>query len=257
LILAALRSAAAFLGIAWRRAWLAMLLAAAASAAALATRGRPDGGLWLAAVAVAVIVASGALWRLGLERAGTGPGGLQAGRVELRLIAVTGLSVVFLMVLATLAFVVLLAFAYAAAASGRGFVASDIATWAPAVDSRGQVVVTAVAGLCALGLAWASARISLAAPATIVRDRVQVLATWPITRGQAWRLLGANLIVTAVPALAIAGLLQTSASRASLALPAQAAAGLVFAGLWLPLVIGLMTWFYRRLDADGKPRAAA
>ncbi len=256
MILAALRSAASFLGLAWRRAWLAMVLTAAASEAALATRGQPAGGVWLATVAAAVIVASGALWRLGLERSGTGPGGLQAGRVELRLIAVTGLSVLFLMVLATLALFVLIAFAYAAASAGRGFVASDIATWAPAVDGRGQVVVTAVAGLCALGLAWASARISLAAPATIVRDRVQVLASWPLTRGQAWRLLTANLIVTVVPALAIAGLLAIAVDG-GIALPARGAAALIFSGLWLPSVIGLMTYFYRRLDPAGNERATA
>ncbi len=251
MILAALRSAVSFMAPAWGRAWLAMILTGAAAAQALATHGAPDGGAWLGLTTAAVIVASGALWRLGLERSGTGPGGLQAGPVELRLVAVTGLSVVFLMVLATLAFVVLLAFAYAAAASGRGFVASDIATWAPAVDARGQVVVTAVAGLCALALAWASARISLAAPATVMRGRVQVLATWPITRGQAWRLLAANIVVSAIPGLAIAGLLEISAVRTGLATPVRLAAGLIFSGLWLPAVIGLMTGFYRRLEPAG------
>jgi hypothetical protein len=244
-ILSALRSAALFLGLAWRRAWLAMLLTGAAAEQWLARRSGADAGLWLCMTALAAVVACGALWRLGLARAGTGPGGLQAGRVEFRLIAVTLLSVLFMMILGTLALFVLIAFAYAAASAGRGFVSSDIATWAAAVDGRGRVVVTVVAAVCGLALAWASARISMAAPATITRNRVQVLATWPITRGQAWRIMLANLILIALPALLIVAVLRSAADPGFLA---RSAAALIMTGLWLPLSIGLMTYFYRRLE---------
>jgi hypothetical protein len=247
-ILSALRSAALFLGLAWKRAWLAMLLTGAAAEQWLARRGGADAGLWLALTALAAVVACGALWRLGLQRSGTGPGGLQAGRIEFRLVAVTLLSVLFMMILATLALFLLIAFAYAAASAGRGFVSSDIATWARAVDGRGRVVVTVVAGVCVLALAWASARISMAAPATITRGRVQVLASWPLTRGQAWRILAANLVLVAVPALLIGGIFGSAASPG---LVARSAAALIVTGLWLPLAIGLMTYFYRRLEPAG------
>jgi hypothetical protein len=257
LILDALRFAASFLGLAWRRAWLAMILTAAAAGQSLAATGHPDALLWRTLTAAGVLVASGALWRLGLDRSGAGPGGLQAGRVELRLIAVTALSVLFMMVLATLAFIVLIAFAYAAAASGHGFVASDIATWAPAVDGRGQVVVTAVAAVCLMALVWALARISLAAPATVVREQVQVLASWPITRGQSLRLLAASLIVSVVPGLLIIAPLAASGIHAAPSLAARSVAALAFSGVWLPAMIGLMAYFYRRLDPGHTANACA
>ncbi|HEY2047792.1 MAG TPA: hypothetical protein VGH03_00495 [Caulobacteraceae bacterium] len=257
LISGAPRAAIAFLPLAWRRAWLAMLLAALTMTLVFAFGGGRSAGLCLAAAAVAVIVEWGALWRLSLGAGRLGFGGLQMGWVEIRLAATTVLSFLFMLILALLAFVVLLAFAYAAAASGHGFVSSNISTWARAVEDRGRVVVLAVALVCALGLLWAFGRISLAAPASVRRGRVQVLASWPLTRGRVWSIAAASVIVLAIPTVLVIGLARIGVLAGPVgATPASLAAAFVAAGLWLPLNVGLVTYLYSRVEfAGGVPSA--
>jgi hypothetical protein len=252
LIAGAPRAAIAFLPLAWRRAWLSMLLAVLAMALVATVRGGPFAECWTAVAALAVVVEWGALWRLALGREPLRFGGLQMGRVEVRLVAAAALSIVFMMILGLLAFIVVLAFAYAAAASGHGFVASDVATWAGAVDDRGRVVVVAVAVACALLLLWAFGRISLAAPASVRRGQVQVLSTWPLTRGQVWSMTLAGLLVMAVPTILIAALARAGTVAApGLAGVALVAAAIVAGGVWLPLNVGLVTYLYSRLDSAG------
>ena len=128
---------------------------------------------------------------------------------------------------------------------------SQIATWAPAVDDRGRVVVTLVSLAAFAGLGWAATRISLAAPATVEKGRVLVLATWPLTRGNGWRIALANGLNLVVPAALTAILM---VARRWVTLPSEAVAfdvarGMVLAGLWLPLTIGLMGYFYRELSS--------
>ena len=184
LIAGGLDAAWRFLAPAWRGAWAAMTLGGAMT------------GLWLVAglggvsigwragslvvAGATVLIAQGALWRLALGEGRPGPGGLQWGGPELRLLAVWLLSAAFLGVLALLVFVVVLCFAYAAASAGVGFVASDAATWGPAVDARGRIVVSAVGLSGAAALVWAATRISFASSASVATGRVQVLSTWPL-----------------------------------------------------------------------------
>lgn len=250
LIAGAPGAAIAFLPRAWKRAWLSIgFVIFAITLAAAFGAGRPT-GFYIALAVVAVIIECGALWRLALDAGRLGFGGLQVGWVEVRLTAAAALSFLFMMILALLAFIVLLAFAYAAAASGHGFVSSDIATWARAVEDRGRVVVLAVALVCAVCLVWAFGRISLAAPASVRRGRVQVLATWPLTKGRVWAIAAASLPVMAVPTLLIVGLARLGVLQgASGAAPASAAAALVVAGLWLPLNVGLVTYLYTALSS--------
>jgi hypothetical protein len=251
LITGAIRSAVAFLPIAWRRGWLAMLLAGLVLGQAVHAGGG-SGVAWTLAASFALLVAAGGLWRVALGDGRPGFGGVQVGKVEIRLAAAAVLSVVFMMVLGLLAFIVLLAFAYAAAASGHGFVASDIATWARAVDDRGRVVLAIVALVCGLGLLWALGRICLAAPASVGRGRVQVLATWPMTKGRVWPIVVAWLAVLAAPTALIIGLLRIREPASwGLSLAENGAAALAATGLWLPLNVGLMTYLYSRLDSGG------
>jgi hypothetical protein len=255
LIAGAPRAAIAFLPVAWKRAWLSILLAVLTIVLVVASGARGAVGVFVAAAVLAVTIELGALWRLSLGAGRLGFGGLQIGWVEVRLAAVTALSVLFMIILSLLAFIVLLAFAYAAAASGHGFVASNVASWAGAVEDRGRVVLVVVALACAGSLAWAFGRISLAAPASVHRGQVQVLSTWPLTKGRVWPMAAAGLVVMAVPTLLIIGLARAGAlAGPAAAAIAFAAAGAVAAGLWLPLNVGLATYLYSCLEfAEGSP----
>ena len=257
LIAGAPRAAIAFLPVAWKRAWLSILLAVLTIVLVAASGARGAVGGFVAVAGLAVTIELGALWRLSLGAGRLGFGGLQIGWVEVRLAAVTALSVLFMIILGLLAFIVLLAFAYAAAASGHGFVASNVASWAGAVEDRGRVILAVVSLACAGSLAWAFGRISLAAPASVRRGRVQVLSTWPLTKGRVWPMAAAGLVVMGVPTLLVIGLARAGAlAGPAVAAVAFAAAAAVAAGLWLPLNVGLATYLYSRLEfAEGSPPA--
>jgi hypothetical protein len=175
----------------------------------------------------------------------------------LRLLGVAALSFLFLFILFLLVFVLVLCFAYAAAASGHGFVSSEIATWAPAVDSRGRWVVSLVAVVCALAWTWAAMRVSLAAPASVARGRVLMLATWPLTKGRAWAIALANVLTLAAPASLIALLAAARRAGGEPAVLVWLAEGLVLVGLGLPLTIGLMGRIYRQLTSGQAVRLPA
>ncbi len=258
LSIAAMGSACRFLGTAWRRAWAAMLVTAALLGAPWAL------GLWsprspwrfeaLLAAAAAAAMAEGALYRLALGQGRPGPAGLQWGRPEWRLGAVWGLTLAFLFVLGMLAFVVVIATAFGVATSGRGFVLALPSTWAGAVDGRGRAVLGVVGALCLAGLTWAATRVSLGAPASIDRGKVQLLATWAASRRLVVPILLGRFLLGIGP-LGLAWVLLWAASResyspeAALLWTASLAAGLAVAGLWLPLSVGLMAYLYRRCPA--------
>lgn len=264
MLTAALRAAWRFLLPAWRQAWMGLGLAVVFVSLALgavvpqipSTLSR----LWLLLGAFSIVAVAARLLPAAINLPAA-RGFWAARKVELRLLTVAGLSLIFLFVLFLLVFVLVLCFAYAAAASGRGFNPAQIATWAPAVDNRGRIVVTLVAAAAFLGLGWAATRISLAAPATVEKGRVLVLTTWPITRGQGWRIGVANLAILVIP-IALAWAIRIGPAvgggrphpliNALLCL----AEGLVVAGLWLPLTIGLMGYFYRELSVDQTPKTS-
>ncbi len=234
-----------FLPTAWSRAWPTLIVCAAVFTALLVVRTLPPAFRGLLA-GLAAVLASGAVWRAGLPK---GADILVSARLELRLLAAAGLTVIFLLVMASLAFIVWLAFAYAAAASGPGFVASDIASWSRAVDARGRGLMAVVSCLCAGALSWCGIRVSLAAPATVHNGRVQVLASWPLTRRRVISILAAAFITLVAPGVLIWGLLfARRASAGSVSLALDAALGLAAAGLWLPLTVGLMNYLYADVE---------
>ncbi len=224
-----------------------MILAGAALALMAWSNDHGAGGGSRIALAVTLaalfLAAKGALLRLATGVGRPGRGGLQWGRTEARLLAVWALTALFLGVLALLFFVIVLCFAYAAASAGHGFVASDISTWAPAVERGGRWLVTAV-GLGAAGLlVWAALRVSLAAPATVASGRVRMLETWPLTRGRVLALAAAFTLVGAPP-LALASLcLRLARAGQAGGIPLYGVAGALVAGLWLPMTLGLMACF--------------
>jgi len=242
-----------FLARAWARAWASMLTVGALFGAVWALGLLSPHSAWrplaLLTLAAGAIMVEGGLYRLALGVGRLGPAGLQWGRAEWRLGAVWGLTAVFLFVLGLLAFAVFLAFGYGVAAAGPGFVASEPATWTAAVDGRGRVVLAGVAALCFAALVWAGVRVSLGGPATVDVGRVQVLATWPATRRLVAPIVVGRVVLGLGP-IGFASVVLWSQSRWSLS-PAllwmeSLAGGVVVAGLWLPLSVGLMAYLYRR-----------
>jgi hypothetical protein len=256
LIVGGVGAAVRFVAPAWRRAWAALILAGFSIGAVLDAVSWGAAPVWRAAwlglALLAVVVAQGALYRLALACPGVGRGGIQWGRVEGRLLAVWALTAIFLFILGLLVFVAVLCSAYAVASAGTGFVAADPPTWAPAVDSRGRLVVGVVAMAGAAALLWAKLRICLASAATVARERVQVLSTWPVTRGMAAPILALIVLASLTPAAVLAALYFLGGRLAGgppiVSGAVNFARGMVVAGLWLPMNVGLMTYLYRRAD---------
>jgi hypothetical protein len=101
------------------------------------------------------------------------------GATELRLVALT------------LIYVVLLTFAIAAAT-----LISVIAAAIASVAGQGAaVLVGSLTWLLSLGfIVFAAVRLSLAPVITFEQDKLALLDSWPVTRGQFWRLTGAYLL---------------------------------------------------------------
>ena len=238
---------------AWRGAWAGLTFSGLTTGLWLASAGAaphaPSTLAGLILMIVAGLMAKGAVFRLAVGRGNPGPGGLQIGRVEVNLLIVALLTFAFLSILGLLLLVVLLCTAYAVASAGPGFVASDIATWARAIAGRGQVVFGLVALAGAAGMVWAATRICLAAAVTVAQDKVQVLATWPITRDRVVPIVLAGALTAAGPfvVLATARLVLRSMLDPSAQFAGHVVMGVILVGLWVPMGIGLMAYLQRRL----------
>ncbi|HEY1879796.1 MAG TPA: hypothetical protein VGG68_07690 [Caulobacteraceae bacterium] len=235
LVVGGIAAAARFLVRAWTAAWAALALDIAVLTLALSL-GRP--AFWIAAVAIS-LMARGALWRLASDHGRLGPGGLQAGILEVRLAGVWVLAGLFLGVIGLLALVALLCSAYAVASTGRGFDQAQIATWGPAIAGRGRLLLGVVGIVGAIGFTYAAARISLAEAATVNRKRLQVLSSFALTRGRALSLAIAHLLL-ALPLIGLAAWGAINGANGAWAM----AGGLAIGGLWLPMSVGLMAYAY-------------
>jgi hypothetical protein len=246
-------AAVRFVPTAWRGAWAALLLTAAAIAAALAAiegaQGIGPPPLWLFVAFGVSLAARGALWRLALQHGRPGPGGLQIGAVEGRLAAVSALTCVFLAILILLLFVALLCLAYAAASAGRGFDAANVGTWGKAVDARGRLVVSVATMAGAGAIILAAIRISLAEAASVASDKVQVLSTWGLTRQRSVAIGSGNLLIAIPPTAAFLAMRASAGARAW-----PLICGVVLAGVWLPMHVGLMAYVYGRPAAPRSDR---
>jgi hypothetical protein len=236
------RAALKFAPVAWRRAWWALIPTCLTWALALSP-GRAAG--WTALALVSTLFASAELYRIAT------PGKIGArGAAVGRLAVVWLLTLVFFTVLGSLLFVLFLSSAYAVASAGAGFDASEVRTWAQAIDDRGRVVLGVVAFVGVGLLSWAMTRIALAPANTVAVGRVRVLSAWPLTKGIGWSLLCVRVAVT-VPAVGVAALAlsEPRAGGADMAPGAWmlgALCGLMIGGVWLPLNAGLMANIYQR-----------
>ena len=237
---------------AWRGAWASLLFCGLTwglwRASMMQTPRAPSALAWFGLTAVAGLMAKGAVFRLALGRGPVGPGGLQLGRVELRLILVGLLTAAFLGILGLLYFVVLICTGYAVASSGPGFDLAQVATWSPAIVGNGRIAFGVVAASGAAAMVWAATRISLAAAVTVASGKLAVLSTWPLTRGRVVPIVIAALATAALPlaALALSSIVLRGLDAPG-AYAARVALGVVLAGVWVPLSIGLAAYLYRRL----------
>jgi hypothetical protein len=250
LVGAGVHASAAFLVRAWRRLWWALAPCVLAWTL-VAARGLG----WIPLALAVTLAASAALYR---EATPGRPGPMAM--ILARLAVVWGLTVCFAVVLGSLLLVLFLAAGYGVASAGHGFSSREIATWAPAVDSRGRFVLGLVGAGGLAAFAWALSRVSLGSAATVALGRVQLLSTWPLTRRIGASLLAARLCLLAPAMLAFA--LAGGAQQAGALKPVAGAAilfilaGLCVGGLWLPLNAGLMTYIYQRRGVRGSDFAS-
>jgi hypothetical protein len=242
----ALVLAARFVVTAWARLWIGLVATSALLAWALA-RGAPA-WIWpLAGFAAIWLLAE--LYALALVAKGAPDSKARPTMMKrifsaARLLASLALVAVLTAIVGALLSIGVLAVAFGVAAAGAGFVAGDPATWAAAVDGRGRIVIGLAGAAAGAALAWVLVRLAYAAVATIARARVQALSAWPISRGVTLK-TAAGLAVVTLPVFA--ALLVLAAAR-----PVAGAllAGLLIAGLALPLNAGLMTYLYRQITED-------
>jgi hypothetical protein len=179
-----------------------------------------------------------------------GPGGLQLGRVEWRLLGVTLLKwgVIFASVVAVLALVSIVGVMISRGAGLDGAAALSILLFLP-------------------GFVYLSARLSLAGPATVAQRRPLLWSTWGMTRGNVLNLLGASALMALIMVVEVAVLLMLGFPLASgveralgfssfpglaYALIVGAVIALITAAVELPLVVGLLAHTYRVLAAENE-----
>jgi hypothetical protein len=266
----AVGAAFGFLRRSWLRAiWAQLLICLLGATAALAFLGRDFGraGSLYLAYGLAATMAEGALFRIAFaerrpDDAGysLGPGGLQWGGVEWRLLAVAVLRWLLFALLWSLLLTLLIAvyIGVASAETGPGFALASPARWRRTLDPAGWLVMSVVALAGLAGLGWIRLRLYLAFPATVAEARVQLLETWRLTKGQVWRML-ASLTLVLLPVLGVIlalrlgiGLL-TLINWKDLGLRHEVLsliAGVSHAFVILPLSVGLMSYFYGQLGLE-------
>jgi len=265
-VLQSVRAADAFRRLHWRR--VAGVLAVLAVATTVSEAGSLAGitGLWAADFLgiVAVVAAYAALMRLAFvdEHPGDpefvpGPYGFQWGKPEWRLIGV-GLLLLFLVVIC-LALAIFAGFVIAAAAGLSSMFDPEMSpeSLMEALGPGGQAAMSLLILTLLAVLIFLSTRLVLAAAATVARKQVVVFQTWPLTKGEFWRILAAVILVNIPAILAgivaalVASLLVGDGDATALPLPvaviAAAIPGVVSAFIVLPLSAGLTAYLYRGL----------
>lgn len=210
-------------------------------------------GIGLAVLgAVAGLVAIGACLRIavadnleGARALGLGPGGLQIGRAELRLLGAAALCLLFWAIVASLVGLTVLALF---GGSELDVEAIQARNWS-AVGPAWRVAVVAVVGVGAILIPlMLAARLAVAGPATVAQGRMVSLPAMAISRGNVVVLV-LGLVLFSIPGLVLLGVF------AAIAGPfAGVGSAISFVWLIVPLWIAFLGIVYRgvRIDADAR-----
>ncbi|EJL36218.1 hypothetical protein PMI01_01064 [Caulobacter sp. AP07] len=145
---------------------------------------------WLGGTLVKAVIAA-AVFRIVLEPDQKGFAFLRLGAQEL------WLGLVFL-VMGVLAYLVcLVAMLAVAILAGLAYVFGAMAN--PEAGAASCILVAVLAGLVATGaVVWAMLRLSMAGPMSFSERKFLLFEAWPLTRGQAWPLLGMVLLLALI-----------------------------------------------------------
>jgi hypothetical protein len=214
--------------------------------------------LWPLLVLAAGLTAAGALFRLGVaasvsdaRRLGLGPGGLQFGRPELRIL---GAGAIVSLFLGLVAIALAVAGAFLFNASGLADLEIGGLVERARAGEAGAAVMAVFLALAAWILVQLSVRLSLFKPATVARGRMVSLDAMALAQGNLWR-LAAGLVVVMIPSLALAALCcgPIGADAPSIANLSPARVWAVIDALGLafvqaPLAAGFLSEAYKRLE---------
>jgi len=249
----------------WRQAGLVQALSAVALTLFYGlqpspTAEQPGSPLFILAIlayAPLAIAARGALYRLSLSGPGLagqplGPGGLQWSPVEWRLTRLALLFGFFILLI-----VLALVFVSAIMLVSMGVNESSLKHMSQAqaealfATPQGMLLFVGMATFYIFGL-WVWMRLSLASPATAASREVFLFETWPLTRGNYWRLLGGWLICL-LPAMFAGMLLGAAFGEAAQGAvwAVGAASAMINAFVTLPLQTGFLAYAYERLAPEG------
>lgn len=148
----------------------------------------------------ATVVAIAPVFRLALRQESVGLAGIQVGADELRLLLaqLAVLAIVLFIVLVGSFALVLVAMSLAAS-SGVSLEAlqNDPEALVQAMGPMGALLISLIGFAIIAALLWASVRFCLAQPAAIGDRRVMVMGAARWTKGNAWRILAAYLLLGA------------------------------------------------------------
>ncbi|WP_269716379.1 hypothetical protein [Caulobacter sp. NIBR2454] len=211
---------------------------------------------------VATLMAQGALFRVAFaDRLGVATAakpapmaGLQWGPMEGRLAVTLILMAILFAIVIAVGVILLAAITVGLAARGGPVDYTSADSIAKAMGPGGGLIMTLVLLAALIGLAWLSIRLSLALPATAAEGKVRLISTWDLTKGNAWRIFVAYLVisapvllVTVVATLVAEGRPDPASSRIWL----NAAGSAVAVVFYLPITVGLVSHIYRRLSTPG------
>lgn len=236
----------------WKGARYALALWAAIGATAtFLPAGAVGVGVALLGV-VAGLVAAAAILRVavagdlaGARVLGLGPGGLQIGRTELRLLGAAALCLLFWVIVASLVGLTVLALFGGAELDVTAIRARD---WG-AVGPAWRVAVVAVVGVGAVFIPlMLAARLAMAGPATVAQGRMVSLPAMAISRGNVVALM-LGMMVFSLPGLTVLGVFASLGGQVA----SIVAAFIVVWGL-VPMVVTFLGVVYRRVRIDQDSR---
>jgi hypothetical protein len=176
--------------------------------------------------------------------------------MEWRLLGASLLRLLFLLLIGSIVMIAVLAVVFGLA-SVKGVNLTSEITPEAVQDQMGPVamgVVSVVLFAALFAMILVQLRLALVLPATADRQKINVLSSWPLTRGLALQLFGAMLAIW-IPLIVSGSLVSTTlleavgGSPGSIpaggALAAAVVIGVLFGGIGYPMSDAVLAYFYR------------